>query len=240
MKIRLPKIHLLLNSNGKLVDSDPRKSVHVVDGHAIVSNDIIAVVNLREYIKRELGVTEESEFKELSEFIDWMNGKSFNKNFWDEFTKEILLEEVDLKNDEVEISYSGFNKKLQYVQRDTNSERALQLLKANIMRDELPRERFAIGGEYLNLITKAFGNELKYDNLLFSMAEQGTSVRFSLNKKDYIFGVIPESFEASMDMMAFDNCSSVADILNGMSIPDIEESENQEEDFWNMGDGEED
>lgn len=240
MKIRLPKIHLLLNSNGKLVDSDPRKSVHVVDGHAIVSNDIIAVVNLREYIKRELGVTEESEFKELSEFIDWMNGKSFNKNFWAEFTKEILLEEVDLENDEVEISYSGFNKKLQYVQRDTNSERALQLLKANIMRDELPRERFAIGGEYLNLITKAFGNELKYDNLLFSMAEQGTSVRFSLNKKDYIFGVIPESFEASMDMMAFDNCSSVADILSGMSIPDIEESENQEEDFWNMGDGEED
>ena len=240
MKIRHPKIHLLLNSNGKLVDSDPRKSVHVVDGHAIVSNDIIAVVNLREYIKRELGVTEESEFKELSEFIDWMNGKSFNKNFWAEFTKEILLEEVDLENDEVEISYSGFNKKLQYVQRDTNSERALQLLKANIMRDELPRERFAIGGEYLNLITKAFGNELKYDNLLFSMAEQGTSVRFSLNKKDYIFGIIPESFEASMDMMAFDNCSSVADILNGMSIPDIEESENQEEDFWNMGDGEED
>lgn len=240
MKIRLPKIHLLLNSNGKLVESDPRKSVHVVDGHAIVSNDIIAVVNLREYIKRELGVTEENEFKELSGFIDWMNGKSFNKTFWAEFTKEILLEEVDLKNDEVEISYSGFNKKLQYVQRDTNSERALQLLKANIMRDELARERFAIGGEYLNLITKAFGNELKYDNLLFSMAEQGTSVRFSLNKKDYIFGIIPESFEASMDMMAFDNCSTVADILNGMSIPDIEESENQEEEFWNMGDGDED
>lgn len=238
MKIRLPKIHLLLNSNGKLVDSDPRKSVHVTNGYAIVSNDIIAVVNLREYIKRELGLTEEHQFDELSDLINWMNGKSFNKEFWSELTKEIFVTTIDSENDEIEIEYSGFNKKLQYIQRDTNSERALQLLKSNITRTEVARERFAIGGEFLSLLTKAFTNELKYDNLLFAMAEQGTSVRFSLNKKDYIFGVIPESFEASMDMMAFDNCLTVHEVLSEMNIPDLEQEDTSDSDLWNMGDGE--
>lgn len=237
MKIRFPKIHQLLNSNAKLVDTDPRKSVHVFDGYAIVSNDIIAVVNLKEYVKRELNVSSQEEIAELNHLISWMNNKSFNKEFWAELTKEIYIVGVDPSIDELEFEFSGYNKKLQYLGNGVDNEMPLKLLKMNLNRPEVSRERIAISGEYLGLIVKAFSNEIKHDNLLFANAEQGTSIKFSLSKKDYIFGVVPENFVSSMDMMAFDNTNSMLNILenNGVQELDVEESEKLES-LWNSDD----
>ena len=50
MKFKLPQLHLLVDSNKKLSDDNPKKLIHVVNGHAIVNNELIAIVSLREYI----------------------------------------------------------------------------------------------------------------------------------------------------------------------------------------------
>ena len=108
MRFKLPKIQGALNSNKSLQDDDARKMIHVFEGHAIVSNDLIVIVNIRDYVKNELKIVDEDELKELTTLVNWMNGKSFNKQFWSELTKEVLVKDIDSENDEIEIEYSGF------------------------------------------------------------------------------------------------------------------------------------
>ena len=66
MKFKLPQLHLLVNSNKKLSDDNPKKLIHVVNGHAIVNNELIAIVSLREYVKIECGITDELELDRLT------------------------------------------------------------------------------------------------------------------------------------------------------------------------------
>ena len=61
MNFKLPKLQVFLNGNAKIQDTDVTKNIHVIGGHAIVSNDIIAIVNLREYVKRELKITDDTD-----------------------------------------------------------------------------------------------------------------------------------------------------------------------------------
>ena len=226
MRFKLPKIQGSLNSNKSLQDNDARKMIHVFEGHAIVSNDLIVIVNIRDYVKNELSIVDEDELKELTTIVNWMNGKSFNKEFWSELTKEVLVKDIDTKNDEIEIEYSGFNKKIQYLDNNSDNSNALKLLKHNLNRDEVDMGRFSIAGEYLNIISKTVGAELKSDKILFSLAGTGNGVKFSFSRRDYIFGIIPESFESSMDLVAFDNSRTLYDILTESNVEDIEEDFN--------------
>lgn len=226
MRFKLPSIQSALNSNKKANENDPRKLIHVFEGYAIVSNDIIIVVDLRQHIKNELKIVNEDELAELTKIITWMNGKSFNKEFWSELTKEVLFKDLLLESNEIEIEYSGFNKKIQYLPNTgADNSHVLKLLKHNINREEVDMGRFAVNAEYFGLLNKCFASEMKSDNILLSLSGTGNGVKFSLARRDYIFGVIPESFEASMDMMAFDNNRNLFDVLTSNDIEDLTDDE---------------
>lgn len=231
MRFKLPKIQVFLSNSKKAPDNDPRKVIHVYNGYAIVSNDIIAIINLREFIKSELNIVDETDLKKLSEIISWMNGKAFNKQFWTELSKEVFVESVDPENDELEIFFSGFKNRIQWESIETDTDRVLKLLKHNLNREDVAMERYAVSGEHLNLISKAFASEMKTDNILFSLSGTSNAVKFSLANKDYIFGIIPESFSASMDIMAFDNTRTLFEVLES---DDIDELDEDDEDFWNQ------
>lgn len=237
MRFKMPKIQNLLNSNKKVLDNDSRKSVHVFNGYAIVSNDIIAVVDIKEYVKRELKIADEDDLIFLKNIVSWMNGKSFNKEMWSEFTKEISVTNVDDEN-EIEIEYSGFTKKLQYQNLNTDMMKVLSLLKSSIKTEQTDMGRFSVNGEMLSLISKAFGSEMKTDEIIFQLGGSGKGIKYSLSSKDYIFGLIPESFNASMSMIAFDNFNTLSDVLENDSIPEYEEDEYSDEDLWNSDDEE--
>ena len=72
MKFKLPKLHLLVTSDKKVSDDNARKYIHVVGGHAIVNNEIIVAVNLRNYVKIECSITDEFELDRLSGILDWI------------------------------------------------------------------------------------------------------------------------------------------------------------------------
>ena len=236
MRFKLPKIQNLLNSNKKVLDNDSRKLIHVFNGYAVVSNDIIVVVDIKEYVKRELKITVEEDLNTLKTIVSWMNGKSFNREFWTEFTKEISVVNVDDEN-EIEIEFSGFTKKLLYEKIETDSMKAFSLLKSSIKAEKTEMERFSINGEILSLISKAFGTEIKSDEVIFQLSGSGKGIKFSFSTKDYIFGIVPESFNASMSMVAFDNFSTISEILENSPVPDIEE-DFSDEDLWNSDEDE--
>lgn len=236
MRFKLPKIQNLLNSNKKVLDNDSRKLIHVFNGYAVVSNDIIVVVDIKEYVKRELKITVEEDLNTLKTIVSWMNGKSFNREFWTEFTKEISVVNVDDEN-EMEIEFSGFTKKLLYEKIETDSMKAFSLLKSSIKAEKTEMERFSINGEILSLISKAFGTEIKSDEVIFQLSGSGKGIKFSFSTKDYIFGIVPESFNASMSMIAFDNFNTISEILENSPVPDIEE-DFSDEDLWNSDENE--
>lgn len=236
MRFKLPKIQNLLNSNKKVLDNDPRKLIHVFNGYAVVSNDIIVVVDIKEYVKRELKITIEEDLNALKNIVSWMNGKSFNREFWTEFTKEISVVSVENEN-EMEIEFSGFTKKLLYEKIETDSMKAFSLLKSSIKAEKTEMERFSINGEILSLISKAFGTEIKSDEVIFQLSGSGKGIKFSFSMKDYIFGIVPESFNASMSMVAFDNFNTISEVLDNSPVPDIEE-DLSDEDLWNSDEDE--
>lgn len=215
MNFKLPKLQVFLNGDAKTLDTDTTKNIHVVGGHAIVSNDIIAIVNLREFVKRELKINDESDLEELSSIVDWMENKSFTKEFWSELTSE---KDISLLEDGLEITHQSYTKHLNYLENGAEFQHAYDLTVQNINREEVEMSRFAVSGEHLSLITKAFGNELKKDNLLFKLSGTGNGIMFSLQKRDYIFGVIPEHFDSSMDLTAFLNSEGLFEFLRAKEI----------------------
>lgn len=206
MKFKLPKLQTFLNGDKKISDSDPTKSIHVSNGHAIVSNNIVAIVDLRNYVKRELNVIDENELEELTSILDWMEGKSFSKDFWSELTGERF---VTLTEDGLSITHESYISNLNYFDRDTDIKHALKILKDNLMRPEKEMSRFALSGDHFSLLTKGFSNELKGDNFIFKLSGSGNTVLFSLQRRDYIFGIIPEHFDSSMDLTAFLNAEGL-------------------------------
>ena len=208
MKFKLPKLQVFLNGDKKLPDTDPTKNIHVFQGHAIVSNDVVAIVNLREYVKRELKIDDEEDLKELTNIIEWMEGKSFSKEFWSELTTEKIIELV-FDEDAIEISHSSFTQKLTYQYINTEAERPFKLVLDNINREEMEMSRFALNGEHFSIISKGFSNEVKGDNLIFKLSGSGNAILFSLQRKEYIFGVLPEKFDTSMDISAFLNADGL-------------------------------
>jgi hypothetical protein len=210
MNFKLPKLQVFLNGDKKTDETDATKNIHVIGGHAIVSNDIIAIVNLREYVKRELKINDDNDLQELSQIIDWMNYKSFTKEFWSELTSEKI---VSLLDDGLEITHQSYTKHLNYLDNDADPERAYQLTKDNINRNEIEMSRFALSGEHLSLISKGFASEMKGDNLIFKLSGTGNAIMFSLQRRDYIFGVIPEHFDSSMDLAAFITSEGLFELL---------------------------
>lgn len=219
MKFKLPKLQVFLNGDKKIPDSDPTKNIHVIQGHAIVSNDIVAIVNIREYVKRQLKITEEDELDELTEIIDWFEGKSFSKDFWAELTSENIIQLIQ-DEDAIEITNPSFNSKLFYKHIETEIQRPFKLIIDNINRDEVEMSRFAFSGEHLSVLSKGFSSEMKGDNIIIKLTGTANAVIFSLQRRDYIFGILPEKFESSMDISAFLSCD---DLYEKMKIQEIKE-----------------
>ena len=201
MKFKLPQLHLLVDSNKKLSDDNPKKLIHVVNGYAIVNNELIVIVSLREYVKIECGITDELELDRLTGILEWMEGKSFTKEFWSELVKECYVNITG--DDKVEIEHQTYNKILVYEDIITEKELSLQVVSDNICRPEMSLYRIAFGGLNLSNLTKAFKNELKNDTIILEFTGQENAIKFTLSRRDYIFGLIPADFNSAQELTAF-------------------------------------
>ena len=209
MNFKLPQLHVLVASSKTLADDDARRYIHVANGHAIVNNDIIAIVNLRNYVKIECNITEEFDLDRLTGILDWMEGKSFTKEFWAELVKENF---VNLNGkDNLEIENANYNKILVYEDVDSDNTLPFQVIYDNIAREGSPVQRIAFNGAVTSGIEKAFKNELKNDSLLIEFTGQSTVAKFSLQRRDYIFGLLPTNYNSASELTAFLNNESFKD-----------------------------
>jgi hypothetical protein len=201
MKFKLPKLHLLVTSDKKVSDDNARKYIHVVGGHAIVNNEIIVAVNLRNYVKIECSITDEFELNRLSGILDWMEGKSFTKDFWQELVKENF---VNLNgNNNIEIENVNYNKILVYEEVVSDNVIPFEVIRDNIDRPGSPVQRIAYDGKVLSLLTKTFGSELTNDSIIFEYTGQENASKFTLTRRDYIFGLLPTNYNSSSELTAF-------------------------------------
>lgn len=204
MLLRLPKLDTLVSTDKDLPENAQSKVIKVKNGYAYVQNGISVIVNLREYIKIENSLTTEEEIKELDEFMAYVEGKTFSKDYWKEMTKQCYVSIVD---DEVLVEYGTYNKFLQYTEMDDYEDESVvrKFLLQTLGNKTTEKERFVLDGTYIQKLQKAFSNELKTDQIMFSKVESQSNVKFTFLRRDYIFGLIQEDQDEVNNITAFLN-----------------------------------
>lgn len=200
MHFKLPSIHHLTNQNKKISNDNPSLYVHVMNGYAYVNHDLIAVVNLRQYVKSECDVENEQDLDELDDILQWFEGKSFTKEFWAQLTKEKM---VTLSDDSLRIEDSSFTNFLHYTSVELDLRSSLKVVSDNININDFSLYRVSFSGKHLELLQKAFKNELSKDFLNFEFSETGKPVKFSLSVRNFIFGSIQSTMNSASELMAF-------------------------------------
>lgn len=184
MKIRFPKLDKILSTNKRLEDSHFSKKVHVYNDYAIVSSDIIAVVNIRAYVESYIGISND-DYDEFNKIMDLMNGNSFSKTYWSNLTKMVEL----LPNeDSLTIASTGVHIDLINMNTGSGYKDVLKSAVENIYLDKIKLDKFPLDGYVLDSIYKGFSNEMKRDIILFSSVKDKNKVMFSFKNKPYIFG----------------------------------------------------
>lgn len=204
MLLRLPKLDTLVSTDKDLPENSQSKVIKVKNGYAYIQNGISVIVNLREYIKIENSLTTEEEIKELDEFMAYVEGKTFSKDYWKEMTKQCYVSIVD---DEVLVEYGTYNKFLQYTEMDDYEDESVvrKYLLQTLSNKTTEKERFVLDGTYIQKLQKAFSNELKTDQIMFSKVEGQSNVKFTFLRRDYIFGLIQENQDKVNNITAFLN-----------------------------------
>lgn len=204
MLLRLPKLDTLVSTDKDLPENSQSKVIKVKNGYAYIQNGISVIVNLREYIKIENSLTTEEEIKELDEFMAYVEGKTFSKDYWKEMTKQCYVSIVD---DEVLVEYGTYNKFLQYTEMDDYEDESVvrKYLLQTLSNKTTEKERFVLDGTYIQKLQKAFSNELKTDQIMFSKVEGQSNVKFTFLRRDYIFGLIQEDQDKVNNTTAFLN-----------------------------------
>lgn len=204
MLLRLPKLDTLVSTDKDLPENAQSKVIKVKNGYAYIQNGISVIVNLREYIKIENSLTTEEEIKELDEFMAYVEGKTFSKDYWKEMTKQCYVSIVD---DEVLVEYGTYNKFLQYTEMDDYEDESVirKYLLQTLSNKTTEKERFVLDGTYIQKLQKAFSNELKTDQIMFSKVEGQSNVKFTFLRRDYIFGLIQEDQDEVNNITAFLN-----------------------------------
>lgn len=200
MKFQLPKLHLLVLNDAKANEDDARKFIHVINGHAVIQNGIAAVVNLREYVKMECQIEDQSDFDELTQILSWMEGKSFDPKFWKDLTDKNF---VSLHKEGLKIENVHYNKLLVYEDIDTEYKVLFESLFSALTTIPTTVDRIAFSGINFDKLNSAFKKEMKVDNFILDFCGKEKSYKFQAQRQSYIFGLIPVDYNASCELTAF-------------------------------------
>lgn len=209
MKFRLPKLNFLIKKDKENTQS-ASNYIFVRENHAIAfSPNSFFVVDLREYLKRELDIYDEDDIQEMDLILEYMDGKVFYPEFWKELTSTTF---VGLKEDLV-IELESYEKVLNYEEPflDKDSfENHMDTLKKVLSTTPSTVDRICMAAPVVSDIHKAFANELKNDNLVFDFSGRSGSFLFTLQRREYIFGAVSVHYEESMDLTVFLNVRDFA------------------------------
>lgn len=217
MKFRLPKLDVFVKYNED--DSkDFRNYIRVVDGKAIAfSETLVSIVDLREYLKREMRISNETELAEMDEILESFEGKFFYPEMWKALTKTCYVTLTDDLN--LEVDYGTYSTVLYFTEPDGDDINFNDYIKAFMKKFSIDVSTVhlkAISGQAYSLLYKAFSSEMKGDNIFFHLGNVNQFISFSLQRRDYIYGAIFDDSENTLDITAFDTFLQFKnDIING-------------------------
>ena len=201
-------------------------------------------VNLREYIKSECEVDDEESLEQLDTILLWLEGKSFTKEFWSQLTKEQI---VYMEGDALVVEDSFFTSYFHYQSVELDLRLILKSTADNVNLTDFSLYRVSFSGNHLELLQKAFKNELKKDYLNLEFSETSKPVKFSLSIRNFIFGSIKSTMNSASELMAFIGNKDFKEILDKhlSSLPPMPPSveaedidSEQEESVFDPGDDE--
>ncbi len=220
MKFKLPSLHLLTNKNKKISGDNPSKYIHVLSGYAFVNHKIIAAVNLREYIKCECDIDSDDDIAELDNILEWLEGKSFTSEFWSNLTKENI---VKFAEEGLVLEQPTFTSQLHYQNVELDLRAPMSAVSSNLDLEEVSLYRISFMGSDVDLLHKAFKNELKKDILNLEFSGASKTVNFCLSQRNFIFGAIGSTNNAASELMSFIENKELKSVLQNhlASLPPL-------------------
>lgn len=212
MIFKLPDLTKILLKDMKANSDDFRKYIHVQNGHAIVQNGLVVVVNLREYVKKELALKTTEELDDLTEMLNWFENKSFDGDFWKELTTE---NRVTITSDEnLKIEKNNYERLLVYENIFSEKHLLFEQFKSAADNPSVTIDRVSVPFTYLDKLTTLFSKELKADNLIIDFTGKERHLKISAHHKDYVFAIVPLEYNSAIEFTAFDNLNHFRSLLD--------------------------
>lgn len=217
MQLKFPKLQSYLIKDSKV--KTPKKSkkegevevvnftnAYVYKGHIIASDAYsLFFFNLKEYLKSNF-ITEKEEtsveaYDLIQQICDNLEGKLLQKEFFTIFSKYQTITSID--EYKISVETNGFHSEFS-IGETYNPEMLVKFLKGqkNIFLKKSPQGDFSVKGTILSAIMGVISSECKNDSLIFQRCTD-SHLRFTLEGKDFIFGLCLFSLEGEASITKF-------------------------------------
>lgn len=202
--LKFPPIHKgLARPDKDMEPNDPRRGIMVLKDFAFIIQDgFCFVINLFEYFTLNCNIEDENDIKELKKILFFMNGKSFNKDFWTELTKGT---EMEMHNGSLHLQNPQYSKDLHYEEIDLDMMEPLQMLLNSF---ELKEDLVSAIGVYYNsleAVYRCLPNDFKTDVIIMQFSSTNKNVKFTFRKNKHCFGYFISHYESVQDAFRFEH-----------------------------------
>lgn len=219
ISLTFPPIHKSVKVDKKKPDF-AGNYVNIRNGVAvIVSTQGIFCFDLKNFfIESQLvpdGMTEEFE-----ELFDFLEGKSFNQEFWEFLTKGDALKVLD--SDCIYVENDKVNKSLIYEFRNVDLSSALDLLKKNF--NNFGQKGTVLSGlktPVLKQFLDGFGKTIQTNTILLEYTTDQSLYRFTVNNIPYIFGLFSNDYAVTEKSFMFDSANDFIKSLDVVPAPPV-------------------
>jgi hypothetical protein len=202
--LKFPKLEkALMKADKDWSNDNPRLGIIILQQNAIVLNhNFMLVVDLYDYFVDDCDITDENEIKELKRILFFMNGKIFNKQFWEELTKGANMR---MKEGALFIESPRYAKDLHYKEMQVDFLDPLERLEEVNAQDQgvlsvvsLPFAAFLSIGDTLK-------TDLKLDHIILEFSDQTRPVKFTFRNRKHFYGYIIPDYDSAQEGFRFEN-----------------------------------
>jgi hypothetical protein len=223
--LQFPKLENALAKITKdMKEDDPRRGIIIINGNAIVFQDNFCLaVNLYDYFTLDCDIDDEEELQELKKILFYMDGKTFNKEFWKELTKGANMK---MNKGLLFVETPKYAKDLHYKEVPINFLEPLRgLTYAKNLADSLV-SKIALPFEALHLIYNCLSADFKGDKMILEFSTEDKPVRFTFKNRKHFYGYLIPDYSASQEGFRFECLNDfVEDEFVSETLQDLEKQQ---------------
>lgn len=211
LQINLPQIHKGI-SKDKDNPLNPSNYVKVRDGVAVVNSGFyVFAMDLKSYFTESALISDE-ELKDFNELMEFMEGKSFSSEFWNEIANNLLIRVLD--EETLFIENDKISKNIFYQGKDIMSNGVFSTLISIGKTMPLASQSIAVDPKVLNTFLSCFGKLIQSNSVVFEITEKKDILRITVDNFKYIYGFVANNVMAAEKPFKFD---SYKEFCNGQT-----------------------